>query len=156
MTTASKTQDQPKANKTNAEHTPEHEGHAKFRPGFRLSVFDFVFLGLGAVAAYFAFMLRSLPAAIPAYVIFTFFLYCNVFRIRRTPELIWAASFTLTALASFYFQQPSWLFVFAAGIALTIVLIVIEMRHPSYHGVFWRFVNPHLPAWWEQHHNQTP
>jgi hypothetical protein len=139
--------------KQDVEHILERQSRREFRPGFRLSVFDFVVLGLGALAAYFAYTLRSLPAAIPAYVIFTFFLYCNVFRIRRTPELIWAAAFTLAALVTFYFQQRSWLVVFAVGIALSIVLIVIEMRHPSYHGIFWRSVNPKLPTWWEQNHS---
>lgn len=138
------------------EHTLEHRSRPEFRPGFRLSVFDLVFIGLGAGAAYFAFTLRSLPATIPAYVSFTFFLYCNVFRIRRTPELIWAGVFTILALISFYFGQPSWLVVFVVGIALSIILIAIEMRHPSYHGIFWRSVNPHLPMWWDKHHRQSP
>lgn len=137
-------------------HTLEHQTHPGFRPGFRLGRFDMVFLGLGAAAAYFAFTLGSLKVAIPAYVILTFFLYCNVFRIRRTPELIWAGSFTLITLASFYFGWPSWPMVFAAGITLTIVLIVLEMRHPSYHGIFWRSLNPRLPVWWNEHHDQAP
>jgi hypothetical protein len=139
-----------------AENISELHAQPDFRPGFRLGVFDCVVLCVGGIAAYFAFTLGSLAAAIPAYVIFTFFLYCNVFRIRRTPELIWAAAFTLTALASFYFQQPTWIVVFAVGIAFTIILIVIEMRHPSYHGVFWRSLNPHLPTWWEQHQSRRP
>jgi len=134
-----------------ADHPAELRSHPEFRPGFRLSVFDFVFLGLGAAAAYFAFSQRSLPALIPAYVIFTFFFYCNVFRIRRTPELIWAAAFILTALASFFFEQPPWPITFGAGLALTVILIVLEMRHPSYHGIFWRSVNPQLPTWWDKH-----
>ena len=137
-----------------AEHSPERQ--PEFRPGFRLGVFDCVVLGSGAIAAYFALTLGSLPAAIPAYVIFTFFLYCNVFRIRRTPELIWAGVFTISALISFYFGQPSWLVVFGTSIALSITLIAIEMRHPSYHGILWRSVNPRLPHWWNQNHGQTP
>lgn len=139
-----------------AERTQEHRERPDFRPGFRLSVFDFVFLALGALAAYFAFRLRSLPATIPAYVILTFFLYCNVFRIRRIAELIWAGAFTLLALASFYCGQPTWPIVFASGIALTIILIAREMRHPSYHGILWRSVNPQLPTWWDQQHSTTP
>lgn len=137
-----------------AQHSPEHRSRPDFQPGFRLSVFDLVFLCLGAVAACFGFSVRSLPAMIPAYVIFTFFLYCNVFRIRRTPELIWAGAFTLTALVSSCFEQPSWPIVFAGGMGLSLILIAMEMRHPSYHGIFWRSVNPHLPTWWDEHHGQ--
>jgi hypothetical protein len=29
------------------------------------------------------------------------------------------------------------------------VLVIFEMRKPSYHGVFWRRVNPNLRQWWE-------
>ena len=134
-----------------SKRAPEPLTRATFRPGFRFSLSDLIFLGVGVAAAYFAFTLRSLPAVIPAYVIFTFFLYCNVFRIRRTPELIWAVVFTATALASTYFDRPSWGATFATGSFLTVILIVIEMRHPSYHGIFWRFVNPDLPAWWQLH-----
>lgn len=138
-----------------AEHLQGHRERPDFQPGFRLSEFDFVYLAVGCAAAYFSFTLRSLPAAIPAYVIFTFFLYCNVFRIRRTPEFIWAGSFTVLALSSFYLGQPSWPIVFAAGIALTTILIAIEMRHPSYHGILWRLVNPSLPTWWDHQHSHT-
>jgi hypothetical protein len=119
-----------------------------------MNMLDLMFLVLGANAAHCAFTLRSLQVAIPAYVIFTFFLYCNVFRIRRTPELIWATAFTLIALANYHFIQTSWLVIFAGGSALTIFLVIMEMRHPSYHGVFWRSVNPQLPTWWEQQQNQ--
>jgi hypothetical protein len=137
-----------------ADNITKTKRHHVFRPGFRVNTFDFVFLLLGAVAASFGFSLKSLPAMIPAYVIFTFFLYCNVFRIRRSLELIWASAFTLSALSSFYFEQPSWPIVFGAGLALTIILIAIEMRHPSYHGIFWKFVNPNLPTWWNKKYEQ--
>jgi hypothetical protein len=139
-----------------AEHLPGRHAQPEFRPGFRLNVLDCILIGAGAIAAYFAITLKSLPATIPAYVIFTFFLYCNVFRIRRTPEFIWAGVFTILALTSFYFGQPSWLVVFAVGVALSMILIAIAMRHPSYHGIFWRSLNPRLPAWWDQHHGQKP
>jgi len=139
---------------TEANNLPKTEHRRKFRPGFRIHAFDIVFLLLGAGACYFGLSLQSLPAMIPAYVIFTFFLYCNVFRIRRTLELIWTGAFTLSALSSFYFEQPSWPVLYAAGFALSIILIAIEMRQPSYHGIFWKSINPNLPTWWNNKHGQ--
>lgn len=121
-----------------------------FHPGFRLNVLDAAVLGAGAVSAVLAFLSGSLPLAIAGYVIFTFFLYCNVFRIRRTSELIWAAVFTAAALCSFWLGSPSWTVTFSAGLLTSVVLIGIEMRHPSYHGIGWRLVNPDLPSWWRQ------
>jgi len=138
-----------------SKHIPG-SGQPDFRPGFRLSGFDCILIGVGVIAAYFAFSLRSFLVAVPAYVIFTFFLYCNVFRIRRKPELIWASMFTISVLTRFYFGQPPWLVVLGGGIALSIILIAIEMRHPSYHGIFWRSVNPRLLVWWKQHNGQKP
>lgn len=137
-----------------SQQSPKHPSRVDFKPGFRLSSYDLIFLSIGAVVAYFAITLNSLPATIAAYVIFTFFLYCNVFRIRRTAELIWAAAFTLTAWVSFYLELSSWSLVFAGSFVLSVILIAIEMRHPSYHGIFWRSVNPRLPVWWEQQHRQ--
>ena len=127
-----------------------------FQPGFRLGALDVVVLLVGAVAAGLAFKVQSAPAAIPSYVILTFFLYCNVFRIRRSSELIWAGAFTLLASVRLYLGQPEWPTVFAAGIALTIALIAVEMKHPSYHGIFWRSVNPGLPGWLDRQRSPTP
>jgi hypothetical protein len=35
------------------------------------------------------------------------------------------------------------------------VLVVLEARKRSYHGVFWRWINPGLPAWWATHAETT-
>jgi hypothetical protein len=32
---------------------------------------------------------------------------------------------------------------------VTGIVVVVEMRKPSYHGVGWKWINPGLPAWWE-------
>ena len=35
-----------------------------------------------------------------------------------------------------------------ATIGLTMVVLV-EVRKPSYHGLGWQWINPALPTWWE-------
>jgi len=59
--------------------------------GFRFSVFDAIILGVTAVGT--PWLVRKIGAVgwIPAFVVLHFFLFCNVFRIRRVPELVWGA-----------------------------------------------------------------
>jgi len=38
--------------------------------------------------------------------------------------------------------------VFATIGATTVVITVMAIRHPAYHGVLWRWFNPTLPQWW--------
>ena len=99
----------------------------------------------------------SLAAAGIAFVVGHFFLFCNVFRIRRAPELIWAGVFTTLATATVVVGTTDWTATFAVSALLTVVLVAIEMRHPSYHGLFWRQVNPHLPEFWRsRQREQSP
>ena len=34
-------------------------------------------------------------------------------------------------------------------LAVTVVLAIVDMSRPSYHGIFWQRLNPGLPQWWE-------
>jgi hypothetical protein len=128
-----------------------------FTPGFRFSVLDAVVLAAGAVGS--AFMFSEAPAAalVLACVIGHFFLFCNVFRISRLPELIWAAVFVMLAAATVLTEEPGWSITFGGSFLVALVLIYLEMRKPSYHGIGWRRINPHLRQWWETHgRNKKP
>lgn len=83
-----------------------------------------------------------------AFVIGHFFVFCNVVRMSRKLELVWAVVFVALALASHSFDIPRWPVSFALAFSLAVVFIVLEMRKPLYHGVFWERVNPGLPEWW--------
>lgn len=121
-----------------------------FKPGFRFSKLDAVFLVLGVIGLIVAGKYDAMFALLIGFVVFHFFLFCNVFRISRPPELLWAASvLTLTASCLIY-GQPSWLVVFGVGIVLSQILIALELRKPSYHGVFWKQVNPNLESWYRE------
>jgi len=67
----------------------------------------------------------------------------------RTLELIWAGVFVVLAGTTIAIEFPSWLVTTLVSLFVTMVLVVVEMRKPSYHGIGWRRINPGLLAWWE-------
>lgn len=84
-----------------------------------------------------------------AFTVVHFFLFCNVFRLSRPPELVWATAFVCLMVAGSY-GVVSWWFVYLAAALLTPVLVAIESHRPSYHGVWWKQLNPQLPEWWRE------
>jgi hypothetical protein len=120
-----------------------------FQPGFRLSALDVVILIVGGIASAYSMSIdRWLGIAI-AFVVLHFFLFCNVLRMSRPLELIWAAIFAALAVATISWNLLSWPIVLAISSAVTIIVALIEMRRPSYHGVGWQQLNPRLPEWWQ-------
>jgi catechol 2,3-dioxygenase-like lactoylglutathione lyase family enzyme len=122
----------------------------EFAPGFRLSTLDVVILVVGAVAAVAVSTVDVWIGVAVAFVVAHFFLFCNVLRLSRPPELIWAACFAALAVAATARGAVTWPVAFAASVALTLVLALLELCKPSYHGVGWERVNPRLPTWWRE------
>lgn len=121
----------------------------EFNPGFRLSAIDVAVLVLGSVATAYLSLQVSLWLGLGvAFVVAHFFLFCNVFRVARPLELSWSALFVALAACSTLFAVPSWPLVFLLTLPATLVVIVLEMRKASYHGVLWESINPQLPKWW--------
>lgn len=121
----------------------------RFEPGFRISVLDTAFVLVLAAAALYSGSSGSLFAAVAfATPAVQFFLFCNVFRVRRAPELAWAA-LCITIFVTGRQLGASPLTLVAASGLLGALVIGLEMRHPSDHGVWWRRVNPQLPEWFE-------
>lgn len=117
-------------------------------PGFRLSIVDVIFLLSGGAAV---LLLRerlgvwvwSIPVAMGH-----FFLFCNVFRVRRAYELTWVAIFFVNVAAWVAADRFSWLAVLAVQTPVTIAAIGMEMRSPRYHGIGCRRINAaHLEEW---------
>jgi hypothetical protein len=120
-----------------------------FAPGFRLSVVDvFVVIG-GIVAAITLSMYMWWWGFVLAFVLAHFFLFCNIVRMARPLELIWAGVFVVLAGATIAFDAPGWLVTASASLLVTVIVVIVEMRKQSYHGVGWQQINPGLPAWWE-------
>ena len=118
-----------------------------FRPGFRLSVSDAVILAIGITAS---FLTPNDIAIIIITAVGHFFLFCNVFRVSRAPELIWACIFIILSSCTIAMGYPNWLATIGLSLAVATTFIVRELFMPSYHGIFWRKFNPSLPEWWKK------
>ena len=92
----------------------------RFAPGFRLSITDIVFILAGILTALLARKEIAIPAAVA---VGHFFLFCNVFRIRRRPELIWTAAYLVLVTCTIAFGRPGWTCSTAVALALAGLLI---------------------------------
>ncbi|MHC4135708.1 MAG: hypothetical protein ACYS0K_12065 [Planctomycetota bacterium] len=106
--------------------------------GFRFSARDAVALTAAAVATWLLLPRIGSFAWLFPFALGHFFLFCNVFRVRRGYELIWAAGFLLNFGAWAVSGAFDWLGVLAVQTPLTLLLIGVEIRSPRYHGVFAR------------------
>lgn len=120
-----------------------------FQPGFRLSVRDVVVIILGVAAASYLTTIEPWWGFIVAFVVAHFFLFCNVVRMARPFELSWAAVFLALASATLLTEAPGWPITTGVSLAVTVVVVVLQMRKPSYHGLGWQRINPGLRTWWE-------
>jgi hypothetical protein len=111
--------------------------------GFRFAVVDGIVLAFAPVAAVLLWDLDPLLALLPAFLLAHFFLFCNVFRIRRALELVWAGLFLVNTFAWWLTHDPiPWLGVVGVQIPATVAVIALEMRSPRYHGIFAPWINP--------------
>jgi hypothetical protein len=122
-----------------------------FQPGFRLSAFDVVVIIAGLMASVALWSTVWWIGFVVAFVVAHFFLFCNVFRVARPLELLWSGIFVTTTYITVAWEIPSWLVTIVFMLIVTATVIAIEMRKPSYHGVFWRRINPDLRKWWATH-----
>lgn len=121
---------------------------AAFSPGFRLSLLDVIFLMAGLIVAVVAGIFVWWAGFIVSFVVLHFFLFCNVFRIARVSELIWAGIFAVLAGATAISGVPGWGITAVGSLMVSAFLIFRETRKTDYHGVFWKKWNPDLPQWW--------
>jgi hypothetical protein len=120
-----------------------------FSPGFRLSMLDVMVLILGAVASPILAAVIWWWGFVLAFVLVHFFLFCNIVRLARPLELLWAGVFVALAAATVAWNTPGWFATAVVSLVMTGVVVLVEMRKPSYHGVGWQRINPNLRDWWE-------
>ncbi len=126
-----------------------------FRPGFRISKNDMFVLVVGVLSAGYCFHISPVVSFVIFFVIGHFFIFCNIIRMSRVPELIWAGTFLVFAGFSVSTGQPSWLLTFSLSILVTFILVILETRKPGYHGILWQTLNPNLPRWFEEKNTKT-
>lgn len=108
------------------------------KPGFRFSAVDGLFLALCAGATVLLRETLGTFVWIIAAAAGHFFLFCNVFRVRRSYELIWTAVFLVNVTAWTWAERFSWPAVLSVQLPVTVLFIALEIRSPRYHGVFSR------------------
>lgn len=91
-----------------------------------------------------------------AFAVGHFFLFCNVFRIARALEMAWVAVFLTLSLSSAALGRPPWAATAALSLCATVVVVGLELRKPSYHGVGWSRFNPGLRLWWDSRRKLDP
>jgi hypothetical protein len=120
-----------------------------FALGFRFSNLDGVVLVVGVIGTAVFWAFAWWIGFVIGFTIAHFFLFCNVFRLARPLELAWAGAFVALCSATIILENPGWLLTIAISLCVTILVVAIEMRKPSYHGFGWRVINPRLQTWWE-------
>lgn len=126
---------------------------AKFSPGFRFSFLDGVVLTLAGVVLLLTEWRINLVGGL---LLGHFFLFCNVFRMSRKLELLWSAAFLLLAVATIQYGIPGWWATGLGSILVALLVLLLEMRKPSYHGVGWSLINPDLEHWWTTQKSVPP
>ena len=119
-----------------------------FRPGFRVSEVD---IGVLIAGVLISALLVRFDESFAVAVLFTlghFFLFCNVLRMSRPLELLWAVIFIMLAGSTFRFGLPPFIYTLLTMFVVTTILATVQIQRPSYHGAFWRQLNPNLPQWW--------
>jgi hypothetical protein len=129
--------------------TSAPRSNPEFKPGFRFSGFDALILAVGGFGAWQAGARHGSAGFVIAFAVGHFFLFCNVFRISRRLELLWAGFFLILARSTIVSGHPTWTTTALVLLAATGVVITIELRKPSYHGIAWNRFNPNLRQWWE-------
>lgn len=120
----------------------------EFRPGFRFAPSDAVVLLAGAVGTTLAWRVDPWLGIAVLLPVVMFFVFCNVVRMVRRLELVWAATYVAGCLARQGLGWPSWPWLVVGSVVLAAALVVMQLRRADYHGVGWRACNPQLPAWW--------
>jgi hypothetical protein len=91
---------------------------------------------LGAGATWIAWRFVGSAALLLPLTLGHFFLFCNVFRIRRSYEVGWALAFLVNTGVWLHRGDASWPRILAVQTPVTLGLILFEMRSPRYRGVF--------------------
>jgi hypothetical protein len=121
----------------------------EFSPGFRLSHLDVLVLVVGLILSVALGVLTWWIGLAIGFVIAHFFLFCNLFRLSRGLELVWSGVLVVLAVGTVVLNIPGWLATFGISLCITTVVVILEMRKTSYHGIGWQWINPGLRDWWE-------
>ena len=127
----------------------------QFKPGFRFSILDGFILVVALCTGIFVAFYDYKYSVLIGFVVLHFFLFCNIVRMSRVPELIWATSFLALFFCHIKLSLLSFNSALATSLFFTVILVAIELRKPSYHGIYWKVLNPLAPYWAPKSFNCT-
>lgn len=122
----------------------------QFKPGFRFSILDGFILAAALCTGIFVAFYDYKYSVLIGFVVLHFFLFCNIVRMSRVPEIIWAISFLALLFCHIKLSLLSFNLALAASLFFTVILVALELHKPSYHGIFWQVLNPALPEWFSK------
>ena len=117
--------------------------------GFRFFATDALVLTAGAVGTWLLWRQDLAVWWMVPCVVGHFFLFCNVFRVRRAYELAWAALFLIDVGWWVSRGELGWNPVLIGQLPVTLIVLLIELRSPRYHGIGARRLNPRLKEYLE-------
>ena len=127
-----------------------------WRPyGFRISLVDICAIVIVTLVSWLGWSASEGMVVLLPLVLGHFFLFCNVFRVRRSLEFIWSGCFLVAATWWFLWQPLSWWYLLAVQSPITLIVLLIEIRSWRYHGIGAAALNPQLDEYLgacEQHH----
>lgn len=110
----------------NWKHHPIH--------GFRFSLTDGLAIVVCIAGTIWGLRKLGEVAWLFPFVLGHFFLFCNIFRVPRKPELVWAGAFLVLAtgclVANASILHAVWLV-----LPITATVITYSIRLPTYHGI---------------------
>ena len=112
--------------------------------GFRFSFTDAVALVTFGVTVAILQWIGSSLSWVVIMVAGHFFLFCNLFRVARRRELIWAAFFVLNVASWLFLGHLNWFNVLACQLPVSVGVIAWELKATRYHGIFADRLNARL------------
>lgn len=116
---------------------------------------DVIILAGGVTAAFALATVAWWWGFAVGFVLGHFFLFCNVVRMSRPLEIAWAAVFVVLGTATVALDTPGWRATVSVSLVATVVVVIVQMCMPTYHGLGWQWINPELPNSWESWKSQS-
>ena len=111
---------------------------------FRFSIIDFFVLVITMVSSVYLWQYTVEMSILILFVVGHFFLFCNIFRVRRGPELIWTGFFLANSTFWLVLLEENIIGLLVTTLIFTIIIIANELCLPCYHGIFAKNINKSL------------
>ncbi len=112
----------------------------QYGPGLRFNLTDLLFIIFLTALSYimFFFIKVNYLYLLPLYIGFSFFLFCNVFRIGNDLEIFWYVPFVAVSIYGFFMTDNFWSLVLLICEPLKAALIIFRIRKGNYIGAFYK------------------